>query len=54
MDTKVKAYICSPLSAETEQEIQQNMEFTKNDCFSGIKNNLCQISTLHSIDHSHK
>lgn len=29
MDTKVKAYICSPLSAETEQEIQQNMVYAK-------------------------
>lgn len=33
------------LIASPEGEIQQNMEFTKNDCFSGIKNNLCQIST---------
>ena len=27
MDTKVKAYICSPSSAETDQEIQQNMVY---------------------------
>ena len=29
MDTKVKAYICSPLSAETDQEIQQNMVYAR-------------------------
>ena len=29
MDTKVKAYICSPLSAETDQEIRKNMVYAR-------------------------
>ena len=29
MDTKVKAYICSPLSVETDQEIRKNMVYAR-------------------------
>ena len=35
MDTKVKAYICSPSSAETDQEIQQNMVYAR-QCVPGL------------------
>lgn len=39
MDTKVKAYICSPLSAETDQEIRKNMVYAR-QCVAEVAKDL--------------